>query len=402
MTGPKADERGAVAVVALLVMILLWLLGVHFLTVSTTEHTIASNEGSVATAFYLAESGLALAKRTLRDTADWDTQLTAAQPFNCPALVPASDGGCSYGITNDAADGGGPTDDTNDLVIVRSTATYLDTVKVVEAAITRVDLPTPEGGMVSVGVSSNVAFNGNSFTIDGNNWIPPSGGSPASQDNSACTSTTVPKFGIAVPNGTHQLNVKNDLNSQQQDNVTGATPDPPWEPASATPSIGVDTSMTQADLEALVDQLVPLATNTYAAGTHVTSTTVGTQTNPKIVVVDATSYTGSDPALTLNTVNGAGILIVKNGTLDIRGNTQWVGIIIVIGSNIAIEVSGGGNKAVYGSIMLAEDANIDAAVAEGGGTLDIRYSCDGLNVANEPDEGGGTLAGATIWWREVF
>lgn len=400
MFAPTADEKGVVLVVALLVMVLLYLLGVHFLTISTTEHTIASNEGTTARAFYLADSGLALAQRTLRDSVNWDTQLTAAQPFNCPTIVPASEGGCSYTITNDAADPGGPTDDFNNLVIVRSTATYMDTVKVVEMAVTRSAIPTPPGGMTSVGVSSNVAFNGNAFSIDGNNWIPPSGGSPASQDNSACSSTTVPKFGIAVPSGTDQLAVKNDLTTPQQDNVTGAAPDPPWSPPSTVPSIGVDTDITQSDLITLVDNLMPMADQTYPAGTHLSSETLGTQSIPKIVVVDATGYTGSDPALTLSASTGAGFLIIKNGSLKLTGASQWVGVVIVIGSNVAIDISGSGNKAVYGAVMLAEDANVNATVAEGGGNLDVRYSCDGVDAANGSVEG--RLAGATLWWREVF
>ncbi|MEE9182170.1 MAG: hypothetical protein V3U33_06375, partial [candidate division NC10 bacterium] len=255
--------------------------------------------------------------------------------------------------------------------------------------------------LLSVGVSSNVSFNGNAFTIDGNNWIPPSdGGSPASQDNSACTSTTAPKYGIGVPNATHQLTVKNSLSSQQQDNVTGDDPNPPWSPTSDTPSIGVDPTITQSQLVDLVDQLIPIADITYSPGTSIISGTIGTQADPKIVVVDATGYSGSDPALTLTTTSGAGILIVKNGTLALKGNTQWVGIVIILGSNVAIDVSGGGNKSVYGATLLAEDANLEAVIAEGSGNMKLRYSCDGLDVANLA--GGQAFSGTTLWWKEVF
>lgn len=399
---PFAEERGIALVIALLAMALLSMLGVTFLSMSATEFTIASNEVDASRAFFLTEAGTAVAKRTLRNSSNWNVELTAVQPFPCPALVPASLGACSYRIENDAADpSGDPANDTNNLVIIKATGSSQTASREIHLAFTRPDgLPAPPSSLLSVGVSSNVSFNGNAFSIDGNNWIPPSddGLTPEVQDNSACTFTTAPKYGIAVPNATHQLEVKNNLSAPQQDNVTGDTPNPPWSPASPIPSIGVDTTITQTQVLDLVNYLIPLADITYSPGTSISSETLGTQAAPKVVVVDATSYSGSDPALTLSATSGAGILIVKNGTLKLTGNSQWVGIVIVIGSNVAIDVSGGGDKAVYGATVLAEDANVNATVAEGEGNLNIRYSCDGINVANSV----ASLRGTPVWWKEVF
>ena len=401
---PFTEERGIALVISLLVMALLSMLGVTFLSMSATEITIASNEVSSSRAFFLTEAGVALAKQTLRNTPDWDTVLTDPPTTTvCPVIVPASTGNCSYAIVNDAADGGGPTNDTNDLVIIEATGLSQTASREVHVAFTRTGgIPTPPAALMSVGVSSNVSFNGNAFTIDGNNWIPPSddGSTPAVQDNSACTSTTAPKYGIGVPNATHQLAVKNDLSSQQQDNVIGDSPNPPWAPTSDTPSIGVDTAITQDQLLALVDYLIPLADITYSPGTSINSGTIGTQAAPKIVVVDATGYSGSAAALTLQATSGAGILIVKNGTLALKGNSGWVGVVIVLGSNVAIDVSGGGNKAVYGATLLAEDANVDAVIADGSGNVKLRYSCGGLNVANLAS--ASAFSGTTVWWKEVF
>ncbi len=412
----ELGERGVALVVTLLVITLLSMVGIMFLTLSLTENTIAYNEVKAAVAFNLTEAGVALAKQTLRNTPDWDTLLSDPPTTTaCPALVPASTGSCSFTIVNDTCayygkapgcpegDPGGPTDDTDDLVIIKATGQSQTAAREVHVALTRIDgIPTPPASLLSVGVSSNVSFNGNAFTIDGNNWIPPSddGLTPASQDNSVCTSTSAPKYGIGVPNATHQLAVKNGLSSQQQDNVTGDDPNPPWSPTSDTPSIGVDPTITQSQLVDLIDQLIPIADITYSPGTSIVSGTIGTQADPKIVVVDATSYSGSDPALTLTTTSGAGILIIKNGTLSMKGNTQWVGIVIVLGSNVAIDVSGGGNKSVYGATLLAEDANVEAVIAEGSGNMKLRYSCDGLDVANIA--GGQAFSGMTLWWKGVF
>ncbi|MCZ6551047.1 MAG: PilX N-terminal domain-containing pilus assembly protein [candidate division NC10 bacterium] len=409
----ELGERGVALVVTLLVITLLSLVGFAFLTLSVTENTIAHNEVNATRAFNLAEAGVALAKQTLRNTPDWDTPLSDPPTTTaCPALVPASTGGCSFTIVNDTCayyekapgcpegDPGGPTDDTNNIVIIKVTGQSQTAAREVHVAFTRInDIPAPPAPLLSVGVSSNVSFDGTAFSIDGNNWIPPSdGGSPASQDNSACTSTTAPKYGIGVPNITDQLAVFNNLSNPQQDNITGAPPNPPWTPASPTPSIGVDTTVTQDQLVDLTDYLIPVADITYTPGTSISSGTLGTQAAPKIVVVDATGYSGSDPALTLSATTGAGILIVKNGTLRLTGNSQWVGIVIVLGSNVSIDIRGGGNKVLYGATLLAEDANDDSTVVEGEGNLQIRYSCDGIDVANAVP----SLAGTTLWWKEVF
>ncbi|HET7853030.1 MAG TPA: hypothetical protein VFM04_01035, partial [Candidatus Methylomirabilis sp.] len=302
---------------------------------------------------------------------------------------------------NDAADPGGPANDTNDLVVVRATGTFRNAAKEVDIGLTRLLLSAPPGAITSVGASTNVSFAGNSFDIDGNNWIPPSddGTVPESMNNGSCGAIPAPKFGIAVPDAATQLGVKNDLTSQQQDNVMGANPNPPWAPVSTIPSIGVDTTITQAELALLTNYLIPMATTTYSPGTSISSGTLGIQADPKIVV-DATGYSGSDPALTLNATKGAGILIVKNGSLRMSGNSQWIGLVIVIGNNVEIDLRGGGDKSIYGSVLLAENLNVATNQAEGQGNVKVRFSCQGVNTANTA--GGGKLKGATVWWREVF
>jgi len=396
-------EQGSVLVIALLFASVLTIMGVSFITLSGTDISIAFNETNHSQAFYLAEAGIAEGTRILRDSNDWDNQLGAPQPFPCPGMVPAADGGCTFRVENDVwADPGGPANDTNDVVVVRATGTFRNAAKEVDVALTRLLLPVPPGGLTSIGMSTNVSFAGNAFSIDGNNWIPPSdgGGVPESLNNGSCGAIPVPKFGIAVPDAATQLGVKNDLTNPQQDNVTGANPNPPWAPPDTIPSIGVDTTITQSELATLTNYLVPMADITYSPGTQISGGTLGTQASPKIVVVDATGYSGSDPALTLSATKGAGILIVKNGSLKMSGNSQWVGIVIVIGNNVEIDMRGGGDKSIYGSLLLAENLNVATNQADAEGNVKVRFSCQGIDVANTA--GGGRLRGATVWWREVF
>jgi len=396
-------EQGSVLVIALLFASVLTIMGVSFITLSGTDISIAFNETNHSQAFYLAEAGIAEGTRVLRDSNDWDNQLGAPQPFPCPGMVPAADGGCTFRVENDVwADPGGPANDTNDVVVVRATGTFRNAAKEVDVALTRLLLPVPPGGLTSIGMSTNVSFAGNAFSIDGNNWIPPSdgGGVPESLNNGSCGAIPVPKFGIAVPDAATQLGVKNDLTNPQQNNVTGANPNPPWAPPDTIPSIGVDTTITQSELATLTNYLVPMADITYSPGTQISGGTLGTQASPKIVVVDATGYSGSDPALTLSATKGAGILIVKNGSLKMSGNSQWVGIVIVIGNNVEIDMRGGGDKSIYGSLLLAENLNVATNQADAEGNVKVRFSCQGIDVANTA--GGGRLRGATVWWREVF
>lgn len=396
------DEGGSALVIALLSTIILTVLGITFVAISGTGISIAYNETHNSQAFYLAESGIAEATRILRDSNDWDNELTGPQPFNCPAgLVPAGQGGCTFTVENDAVDPGGPANDTNDLVIVKATSTFRTAAREVNIGLTRLLLATPPGAITSLGVSTNLSFAGNAFTIDGNNWIPPSddGTTPEIQNNGSCGAMPVPKFGVAVPDATQQLGVKNNLTAQQQDNVTGAMPNPPWAPVNNIPSIGVDTTITQAQLTTLAGYLMPLGTVNYPPGTSISSGTLGTQANPEIVVVDGTGYTGSNPALTLSATTGAGILIVKNGSFRMTGNSQWVGVIIVVGNNVDIDLRGAGDKSIYGSVLLAENLNVATNQAQGQGNVKVYFSCQGIDVANRA--GGGRLRGAQIWWREV-
>ena len=400
--GVSRGEQGSVLVIALLFASILTIMGVSFITISGTDISIVFNETNHSQAFYLAEAGIAEGTRILRDSGDWDNQLGAPQPFPCPGMVPVADGGCTFVVENDVGDLGGPANDTNDLVVVRATGTFRNAAKEVDVGLTRLLLPVPPGGLTSIGMSTNVSFAGNAFSIDGNNWIPPSDGGavPESLNNGSCGAIPVPKFGIAVPDAATQLGVKNDLTNPQQNNVTGANPNPPWAPPGSVPSIGVDTTLTQSELATLTNYLVPMADITYSPGTTISSGTLGTQANPKIVVVDATLYSGSDPALTLSATKGAGILIVKNGSLRMSGNSQWVGIVIVIGNNVEIDMRGGGDKSIYGSVLLAENLNVATNQAEADGNVKVRFSCQGIGVANAA--GGGRLRGATVWWREVF
>ncbi len=374
----EKNERGIVLILSLLMLTILSILALSFLTLALHEHNIANNYTAHTQAFYVAEAGLETAKQQLKTTSDWTT--LDGLTIDCSAPQKQ----CQYTFSIPNAE----------LAIVTVASEYRRAKNSQQAGFSKTGLPAPPGGIVSMGLPGTVAFSGNAFTIDGNNWVPPSGGTPAYEDNMACPgSVTVPKFGIAVKDAATQQLIFDGLTGPQQDNVTGDDPGAPFTPT----SIGIDNSISSAELLALADTLIGIASETYAPGTSLSSVTLGTAADPKIVVIDATGFGGS-PAFTLNASEGAGVLIVKNGALRLAGATKWTGLVILVGENASIDMAGGGDKAIYGSVLIAETVNSTTTIAAGNGNLKVRYSCDGLALANLA---AGQLAGFQLWWTEV-
>lgn len=376
------NERGIVLVLSLLMLTALSVLGLSFLSIALLEHNMSTNYKDHVQAFYTADGGLEMSKQVLKTTGDWTTLDGATG--DCSTLP----GSCAYSIEVSKPD----------LAIVTATAKVRLTRSTVRAAYSKYEFPFPPGGITSFG-SGALAFSGNAFEIDGNNWVPPTddGSVLEYQDNTACGAVTVPKFGVAVSDVSAQLMVRNGLTAPQQDNVIGDEPNPPWAPPSPTPSIGVDIFLTDEEILILADKLMSIADTTYAPGTVLAEENLGDQAGPKIVAVDGTGYAG-DPAFTFKASTGAGILIVKNGTLRLAGNTKWTGLVLLVGENAKLDMAGGGEKAVYGSVVIVETLNPSSIIAAGGGNLKVRYSCDGLDVANFA---AGQLRASQLWWTEV-
>lgn len=392
-----------------MVMVMLALLGATFLAASRTEFTIARSEASAAKALSLAEAGVALGIRTLKNTSNWDTLLTNPPTvINCPALVPAADGGCTYQFENDAAEAGTPTNDSNRIVVVKSTGTYKTTAKEVDIAFTRPPIIGGPGGLIAAGNSANLSFSGSANAIDGNNWVPPSdnGVTPAVQDNNACGPGTGPKFGIATPNATQQSELADDASGQPA-SIMGAAPNPPISPATVA-SIGVSTEIPPlADVQALAESLAAQAHVTYTPGTVIDNVVMSTQAAPKIFSVDCTGYTGGGSAGCLQlggTTSGAGILIVKNGFFQMRATAAWTGLIIVHGATVRFDTGGGGGDGniVYGQVWIAETNPTAQSWWYRPRNTKLRYSCDALKTANMATGFSSTTTKPIVWWKQVY
>lgn len=203
-TNLKTDCEGFIAVTALLVMAILLMIGVAFLSTATTENTMVVNEVDGQAAFNVAEAGIDHAKRALTDLT---TVITQTQPIPSLSQVPFGGGyiGTSYTvrITNNCdpavyssnhperctklltpaapLDTGGPTSDTDNLVVATSTGTYKrcstcpEVTRVIQALIGR-STPKPKGTLeahTNVNVQSAAAvIDGRNNDCDGNNPSP--------------------------------------------------------------------------------------------------------------------------------------------------------------------------------------------------------------------------------------
>jgi len=201
----------------------------------------------------------------------------------------------------------------------------------------------------SVYAEGTMAFNGNSFYIDGHdhNFTAP-------YDT---ISGATPLPGISSPS--NATSITNALSNQQEDNVQGSGADP-----------SVRTSSVNLDLPSIASAWAQLSDITYPAGTH----------NP-----DMSGWGSVSPSVDLKIVHctgdldiqsngvGAGVLVV-DGDLHLGGSLDYNGIIIVLGN---VDIQGGGNaKNIVGGLMVQGTVTDHTTVA---GNVKLLYSSAMIN-----------------------
>jgi len=153
-----ANEKGSVIVVAVIILALLTLIGISATTTSTTETQIATNEQLQKTVFYTADAGIQVGRRMLNtlkasDPASWDNLLSetvfmwqdsAGNDIFVHTLDQVVDataerqvGLASFTLQvsdNDDLDGNALVD-TDDTLILTSTATYRNARAQIQAAV---------------------------------------------------------------------------------------------------------------------------------------------------------------------------------------------------------------------------------------------------------------------------
>jgi len=406
------DQHGVALPLSLFVLVALVIALLVFVSMSGTEPQVASNLSDTTRARYVADGGIEWAYDQL--LLQWvapgvNTLLatntgTMATNMTLPGL-PAANGTFTVTVRNDnlpndnlitgqPVDVGGPTNDTNNVVILTSTGTYNGITRQIQLVVTHLDMNIP-GALNLPGVGTNTVFSDDSFIVSGNDTNlddTPGAGTPG------CPASV---WGVSVANAAIETLVQNSLNAERKQHIVGNKQNPAL-PGVGDNTIAPDASLTPAMIANFVAAVKPYADITLNASAtnrlvyqnigNTCSSNLndancwGTHANPKIVYIKGTL----DPAqafyaLTVGGTSstGAGILIVEDGDVSLSGYLHWEGLIVITGQYVGLRYTGE-RPNIYGGVIVNETANANSEVEfQANANLGIHHSCQALdNVRN--------------------
>jgi len=106
--------------------------------------------------------------------------------------------------------------------------------------------------------------------------------------------------------------------------------------------------------------------------------TWGTRADPELRCIDGLSEPGDGVTLA-GSMNGSGILVVRNADLIVTGSLRWEGLIIVSGTDVSFNVTGAGSKVILGGLMINETGTpTGKAILDIQGNVRLLFSRQGL------------------------
>jgi hypothetical protein len=378
------NEDGFLLVTGLVLLTILSLLGTTAFILSSTDIRIGASYGNAQQAYYAALAGAEKAREELRQTNA--SQTTGADPtaFNSELVYYAAGnrtlssgtiGNYAYTVqlSNDPGDAGGNSADSNNKVLITSTATGSNGIKaVVEIAV---KLPPPPAAPPPISFPSapaTITLLGSSETFTGGN----SNAKSLNGDDQCGSVSPLPVVGLntsgslagvqSAISSSKPATYHTNVNAHQVSASTNMSDIAKSLTAGQMSSNGYNLN-NAASLNGLVQTLHDLPQTAVVAANG--SADLGDISHLKIVVVDGDfSMHGS----------GAGILVVK-GQLTFSGNVSYTGIILAIGKGVMTR-NGGGNGTISGQIIVANTAGADGIVGTGD---------DGFGPASFDTSGGG-------------
>ena len=375
----RENQRGIALVVALFTLAMLMLAATGGMLVTTSTVRATRNYRGSAQVRFVAESGISEALQVVNGPGLVSFQTNVVAPWTNiygtadRSFAPLS--GFTYSVTPFAT--AGNVDNAGRLV---ATARGVEGVQsTVVAQVMRSNIPSTAPGAIYLAADSttNSTFNGNAFTVDGNDHNYTGGAGPAP-----------PVPGISTRNDSNTQETIGSLSGGQKDNVLGLgfSVGPPLVPSVAT-SPAAPTVDQLNDIAAVMLTLPGVVTDN---GSNVNgNVTFGTTETPQI-----THFPDTD-GLTIRgngNASGAGILII-DGDLTIQGSFSFKGLVIVRGKTLVTtsdETTVTGNATVYGSIW-TNDVNLSV-----GGSAIVYYSTQALALANQVGGGGALPSPLTV------
>ncbi len=390
------QEDGFLLIAALVLLATLTIMGTTAYLLSSTDIKIGGGFRNSQQVFQVAQAGVERAREILRQANA--NQTTGADPtvFNSELVYYAGGshvvtsgtiGSYAYSVTlsNDPDDAGGTVADSNNKVLLTSTATGPNNTKaIVEIGVS---LPPPPSStpMTFPANPGTVTLLGNSASFIGGN----SNAKSMNGDDQCGAASSLPVVSVSAAgslagvqssiNGTKPKTYHTKVNGVSVDASTNMNDVAKAMTAGQMTSAGYNLN-DAASLNSLVNaiQALPQAvTVADGASSDAVPGGIGTASSQKVIVANG-DFTLSGGA------SGFGLLVVK-GTLTFSGNINWTGIIMVIGDGVMVR-NGGGNGTISGAVWIANtsgpdgtpgtaDDTMGAAVlnTSGGGASNIQY-----------------------------
>jgi hypothetical protein len=358
------DESGFTLASGMLMLVLLTGLGTYAITLTQVETTLAASVKTARQALYLADAGLERGRALVAAS-------TAVPPL--PAATTASLGGGTYAITFPHIFPTTAAFEYN--VTVQAVGTQGTASKTLQAQVTKT-FALADAALSIRGNEADSSFTGNAFAIDGRDY----------HHVTEALTGGVTYHGITVQSTARLNDVDGALTAQMKDNVIGL----PGQ--GTTASIGVSAALPSSTITSLADALC----NAAPAAQKITIPLIGsysppnnaawgTRATPKIHCVTGVGVPGTMSVDISGNFEGVGVLVVRDADLVASGAFHFEGLIIVTGDKVGFGLKGGGNKEIYGSIMINETDYDGPSYREDliQGASVVRYSQSALAMARQ-------------------
>lgn len=410
-----ANEKGMLLVAGLVLLAAMTMVGTTAYLLSSTDIKIGANFKNSQQALRVAQAGAERGREILRkengdeergpDPTSFNSELIYYAAGNVPIATGTLNGyNYTVRLRNDwsstsgdpyyPGDPGGDTADSNNKVLLVSTATDVKGRGVTATVEIAVTLPPPPSAPPPASIPNPVAtiallgdsgtFMGgssNAKSLNGDDQCGNNAPLPVVQVSAAGSLSGVQSSISSTKPETYHTKVNGqlvDATTNMNDIAKSLT---------AGEMVNNGTILNNAtSLNNMIDNIrsLPQATILPGGSTNANAD-LGSVSNLKITVVDGD--------FTMNAgASGAGILVVK-GQLNFHGNINFTGIIMVIGKGQMVR-NGGGNGTISGTVWVANTAGPDGIVGNaddamgaaqlntsGGGASNFQYCSSAVNNA---------------------
>lgn len=408
----RASEKGAALITAVLLSLLLLAAGGTLILTTTMTGITARDSTAEMQAYYAAEAGVARVLEVLRGNVESNPSGTRATFRNvvCSKTLWTTTAG---GFVDVATDGSTRFQvssifdpDNQDPVAACALATYKpdrlriqvlgvgpkDSKKNMEVVVDRYTVDYDVNAVVTLP---------NTSTTNINFWLGNSNPTATSGVDLSGSGTTLAAFSVGNIDYTATSNVIDGCQpdgTQCSGNGPNVTPgDPSILAANNTPSFLQSVPNARSFLYGS-EGMMAAAVNQgryFTSGVEAEASAAGLGASHEDGVL---TFVDGDLILQPGSPSGQGTLIVT-GTLTLKGNFQWNGVIMVLGKG-EVYRDGGGHGNIYGAMFVAKFDKTGATTdpfypptfdTSGGGTANIQYSSDAVDRAKSV--GGHSIRG---------